>query len=108
VVFDDFVLLIEYDEKNHEDRDINDEILRMRQIRDYFAAQKTSKKIIIMRYGNKQQSVKDMTIFLEAVRSALTKDTLEHNRIILAGYLTDPYTPHLVDPDEWQITKLTQ
>ncbi len=45
-------IIIEYDERNHTDRDIDDEIKRMNQLRDHFRPTKTT----IIRYGNKFNS----------------------------------------------------
>jgi hypothetical protein len=45
-------IIIEYDERNHTDRNIEDEIKRMNQLRDHFRPE----KITIIRYGNKFNS----------------------------------------------------
>ncbi len=91
----DHVLFIEYDENNHSDRDINDEQLRMNQLRDHFRPKKT----IIIRYGNISQSWQDAHIFMRTVREATKKDYLINDRIILIGYPTNPY----LELSNWEI-----
>jgi hypothetical protein len=98
----DHVLIIEYDENNHKDRNPADEILRMEQLRDHFHNQPIPKKVLIMRYGNVRKSYEDADLFLQKIRIALEKDTLETDRIILVGYSPNPY-PSLLDSQEWQL-----
>lgn len=98
--FEGFTLIIEYDEHNHVDRNNDDEMLRMNQLRDYFAPD----KVVIIRYGNASQSWIDARSFIECIDNLTVYDEKvtapEKNKIILIGY---PQNPYQMQVAEWDV-----
>lgn len=96
VQLENYTLIIEYDEKNHTDRDANDEVLRMTQLRDYFRPDKT----VFIRYGNGNKSWSDGTLFLNTVRYYTREEfqkTIKKDTAVYIGYAPSYELP------EWDV-----
>ncbi len=112
-----FVLVIEYDENNHQSYDHTNELTRMNHIRSYMNNTYNLPTVII-RYGNKYQRWSDVQSFIEQVRNYLKIgnakapllrggvkkiETGYPDTIVLVGYAVDNAYNTITD---WNVVRL--
>lgn len=85
-----FTLIVEYDERNHSDRDPIAEVSRMDRLKNHFRPN----KMIFFRYGNTSQSWKDANRFLATLNGIFdgtSLPTFKKDTAIFLGYSVLPY-----------------
>lgn len=112
-----YMLVLEYDENNHQNYNPEQEITRMNNIRDYMLEEYKLPTVII-RYGNKFQRWSDAQLFMDTVKKYYTDGnkklplprgnapvnmTPYSNTIVLVGYPSNAYR----DLPDWKLCNLS-